>query len=175
MFGGHAMRPAVEGGRIKVTDNIVWINVRPPDGIPRRYAGKSGESLLQVLDRARTPGIHCKLTILLPNSVSILADCDGGDSEHTFEPFQVPFDFYSAGVHCGQCSVHIPDPFFDKLNARNSSEIHRLETRDSPNSTVSRLACCVQIRPELNEMIVLVGDNKTTAGDWFTGDDANSF
>jgi hypothetical protein len=36
-------------GRIKVTDHIVWINVVPPDGIPRRVAGFSGESLLDVI------------------------------------------------------------------------------------------------------------------------------
>ena len=48
-FGAAAMRPKVEGGRIKVVDHTVWINVLPPDGIPRRYAAKSGESLLDVL------------------------------------------------------------------------------------------------------------------------------
>ena len=26
--------------------NSIWVNVVPPDGIPRRYAAKSGESLL---------------------------------------------------------------------------------------------------------------------------------
>ena len=40
------MRPAVEGGRIKVTDKIVWVNVVPPDGTPRRMAAFAGESLL---------------------------------------------------------------------------------------------------------------------------------
>ena len=49
MFGGGThLRPSVEGGRIKVTDKIVWINVVPPDGVPMRVAGYSGESLLEV-------------------------------------------------------------------------------------------------------------------------------
>ena len=46
-FGAHAA-PAVEG-RLKVTDKIVWINVVPPDGVPRRLAAMSGESLLEVI------------------------------------------------------------------------------------------------------------------------------
>ena len=52
MFGGgHALRPSTPDGRIKVTDQIVWINCVPPDGVPRRMAGYAGESLLQVLER----------------------------------------------------------------------------------------------------------------------------
>ena len=52
MFGGgHALRPATPDGRIKVTDQIIWINCVPPDGVPRRMAGYAGESLLEVLER----------------------------------------------------------------------------------------------------------------------------
>ena len=69
-FGSHGgMRPAVEGGRIKVTDHIIWINVIPPDGVPRRIACNSGESLLEAIKRHRVPGIH--------------PDCDGGDKENS--------------------------------------------------------------------------------------------
>ena len=50
-FGSHALRPTEEGGRIKVTDQVVWVNVLPPDGVPRRYAAMPGESLLDVLKR----------------------------------------------------------------------------------------------------------------------------
>ena len=67
------MRPAVEGGRIKVSEQIVWVNVIPPDGVPRRYAGYSGESLLDVIERNNTPGVH--------------PDCQGGEQEHTFKPY----------------------------------------------------------------------------------------
>ena len=49
----------------------IWVNVVTPDGIPRRYAGKNGESLLDVLDRNRTAGIY--------------SDCGGGEKEHTFQ------------------------------------------------------------------------------------------
>ena len=48
----------------------VWINVIPQDGVPRRYAGYSGESLLEVMERYDTPGIF--------------GECMGGDPEHTF-------------------------------------------------------------------------------------------
>ena len=139
----------------------MWINVVPPDGVPRRVAAYSGESLLEVFQRNKVPGIH--------------PDCEGGDGEHTMKPFQIPFDYYSSGVSCGQCSVHIPDPWFEKLNRIPSTEENVLEKRETPNSSFSRLACCVQVRPELNEMIVAVGDNQGVNGDWFTGNDPFQF
>jgi len=80
----------------------VWINIVPPDGVARRIAGFSGESLLDVIQRNKVPGIH--------------PDCEGGDKENSMTSYQIPFDYYSAGVSCGQCSVHIPDPWFEKLN-----------------------------------------------------------
>ena len=91
------MRPAVEGGRIKVTDHMIWLNVIPPDGVPRRYASYSGESLLQVLTRQRTPGIYGKKLIFCLIMIS-LADDGGGDKENSMQPHQIPYDFYSAGV-----------------------------------------------------------------------------
>lgn len=62
------MRAATPDGRIKVTDHIIWINCVAPDGVPRRMAARAGESLLEVLERHRTPGIW--------------ADCEGGDKEN---------------------------------------------------------------------------------------------
>ena len=123
------MRPKVEGGRIKVVDHTVWINVLPPDGIPRRYAAKAGESLLDVLQRHQTPGIH--------------PDCDGGDPEHTMKPYQVPYDYYSYGVTCAQCHVHVSDPFLGKLNPMPSTETKALFRAGSAQSAGSRLACCI--------------------------------
>ena len=101
----------------------------------------------------------------------IFPDCGGGDQEHTFQSHQVPFDFYSAGVSCGQCSIHIPDPWFSKVNKTNSIESNVLDKRNQANSQFSRLACCVQVRPDLNEMIVVVGNNRSDEGDWFGGND----
>ena len=72
-FGTAVLRPSVEGGRIKVTDQLIWINVVAPDGIPRRMSGMSGESLLQVIQRHKVPGIF--------------PDCGGGDSEHSMQPY----------------------------------------------------------------------------------------
>ena len=80
------------------------------------------------------------------------------------KPYQIPVDYYSAGVHCAMCAVHIPDPWFDKLNKKPISEQRRIEKRDHANSGVTRLACCVQVRPHLNEMVVVVGDNMSGDG-----------
>ena len=140
------------------------MNVVPPDGIPRRYAAYSGESLLEVLTRNGTPGIY--------------ADDQGGDPEHTFKPHQIPYDYYSMGVSSGQDQVHVSDPFFEatlKLNKIHSSEEHVLAKASATTSENSRLASCVQIRPELNEMIVVVGDNRPCDGDWFSGKDGSAF
>lgn len=72
-FGADVMRPANEGGRIKVTDHLIWVNVVPPDGVPRRLSGVKGESLLECMKRHRVPGIH--------------PDCDGGDKENQMTPY----------------------------------------------------------------------------------------
>ena len=87
-------------------------------------------------------------------------------------PYQDPVDWYSAGVHCAQCAVHIPDPYFDKLNKKPIIEGHRIEKRELANSAVTRLACCVQIKPDLNEMIVVVANNQSVNGDWFGTSDS---
>ena len=107
----------------------IWVNVVPPDGIPRRLAGRSGESLLEVLSRGEVPGLF--------------PDCEGGDQEYTFASHQVPFDYYSAGVSCGQCSVQIADPQFEKLNKKPSTEEKILERAASVYDANTRLACCV--------------------------------
>ncbi len=137
----------------------MWINVVPPDGVPRRVAGFSGESLLDVIQRNKIPGIF--------------PDCNGGDNE--LKPYQVPVDMYSSGVSCAQCSIVVPDPWYDKCNTTLSFEQTRLERNNSAYSSNSRLACCIQVRPELNEMICVVGNNRSHSGEWFTGHDPDAF
>jgi len=91
------------------------------------------------------------------------------------QPYQVPYDYFSAGVSCAQCSVHIPNPWFDKLNRKPNIEQQQLQKRADANSSFSRLACCVQVRPELNEMVCVVGQNRSVNSEWFNGDDPNAF
>ena len=94
----------------------IWINVVPPDGIPRRCGAYSGESLLDVIQRNNIPGIFRIISYL----TIIIADCNGGDNE--LKPYQIPVDFYGAGVSCAQCSVVIPDPWYEKCNKTLSFE-----------------------------------------------------
>lgn len=103
----------------------------------------------------------------------IIADCNGGDNE--LKPYQIPVDFYTAGVSCAQCSVIIPDPWYEKCNATLSFEQTRMLRANQAQASNSRLACCIQVRPELNEMICVVGNNRTTGGEWFTGSDPAAF
>ena len=57
-----------------------------------------------------------------------------------------------------------------------STETRCLErAATSATHPLSRLACCVQIRPELNEMIVTVADNRSSDGDWFGGNVQDAF
>ena len=88
---------------------------------------------------------------------------------------QVPYDFYSAGVSCAQCAVHIPNPWFDKLNRKPNVEQQKLITREDGNSSFVRLACCVKVRTDMNEMVCVVGNNRSVNGEWFAGDDPHAF
>ena len=56
-----------------------------------------------------------------------------------------------------------------------STESRALDRMGSEQAKTSRLACCVQIRPELNEMIVAVAFNRSNEGEWFNGDDKDAF
>ena len=84
---------------MKVKDKIVWINVTPHDGIPRRVGAIPGESLLTAIKRHNIRGIP--------------ADCGGGDEE--FPPWTIPQDYFSAGVQCTTCSVVIPSPWNEEI------------------------------------------------------------
>lgn len=91
------------------------------------------------------------------------------------KPYQVPVDYYTHGVGCGQCQVVIADPHFDECNKVLSFEELRLLRNPTAMATNSRLACCVRLTPNLNEMICMVGHNREQSGDIFTGSDPNAF
>lgn len=76
---------------------------------------------------------------------------------------------------CAQCQVIIPDPWYDKCNKTLSFEQTRLLRTNNPQASNSRLACCIQVRPEMNEMICVVGNNREGGGEWFTGHDPAAF
>ena len=90
--------------------------------------------------------------------------------------YQIPVDYYTHGVNCGQCEVIIPDPWYDKVkNKVLSFETKRMMRTNRPITSNSRLACCIQVRPELNEMIIVIGNNATENGEFFTGHDPEAF
>ena len=70
----------------------------------------------------------------------------------------------------------ISDPFFEKTNKIPSTEKKVLERSViGATSENSRLACCVKVTPQLNEMIVVVADNQSKGGDYFQGHDEDAF
>ena len=151
-FGG-AVSPKIEKGRHRVVDNIIWLNVVPPDGIPRRAAAFNGESIMQALYKHHIPGLY--------------AECQGGDSE--FPAHQVPYEYYSAGVHCGQCKIEVHDGWLDKLNRMTSNERTVLDDTVDAQTANSRLACCVRVTKDLNESIIVVGNNRSNDSEFALG------
>ena len=116
------------------------------------------------------------MDVLVRNSTpGHFPDCKAGDQEYTFEPHQIPYDYYSMGVNCGQCQVIISNPFFEKLNKKPSTEVNVMERVSHVYHEHSRLSCCVQMRPELNEMICVIGNNRSVDGEWFSGKDTSTF
>jgi len=69
----------------------------------------------------------------------------------------------------------IPDPWFDKANKVLSFEETRMLRSPMPSTSHSRLACCVRVMPEMNEMICVVGNNRESTGEWFSGKEPDSF
>lgn len=67
---------------------------------------------------------------------------------------------------CSTCQVIIPDQWFDKLNKMPETERDKLDKSITSTTANSRLACCIQVRPELNEMIVVIGNNYSHEGEW---------
>lgn len=130
-------------------------------------------SLVRVFSKLLRETISLECLVRYNQTSLRLADCNGGDNE--LKPYQIPVDFFSAGVSCAQCQVVIPDPWFDKLNKTLSFESTRLLRTNGAMSSNSRLACCIQVRPEMNEMICVVGNNRTGSGEWFTGHDPEAF
>jgi ferredoxin len=73
-------------------------------------------------------------------------------------------------VGCGQCQVVVPDPWYEKVkNKITENEETRLMRTNNFQAANVRLACCIQVRPELNEMILVIGNNRSGDGDWFGG------
>ena len=53
LFGTHAAPPPK--GRIMADSKLIWANVICTDGIPRRVAGREGQSLAEVLKEFLVP------------------------------------------------------------------------------------------------------------------------
>ena len=85
------------------------------------------------------------------------ADCGGGDVE--MPAYQQPVDFFSHGVGCAQCQVILSEEFAKSI-PMPSTEKTRLEMNPQPTTENSRLACCMQVRPYMNEMTVVIGNNR---------------
>ena len=57
--------PVSYSGRLRVVDEIVWLNVIDRSGLPKRMAAYEGQSLISVLQKQSATGIYNM--------------CDGGD------------------------------------------------------------------------------------------------
>ena len=140
-----------ELGRPTVKDSLIWINVTPHDGIPRRVGAWPGETLLAAIERHNIFGIP--------------ADCEGGDPE--FPVWMQPYDYYSVGVMCSKCQVVIPEEWNARI-AKPDVEREYIEGANDPITDASRLACCIEVRDWMQEMPVHIGVNRSISGEWMS-------
>ena len=120
LFGSHG--PAVKG-RIKVSDKIIWINVRNNQGEFQRIASYEGESMMRALKRGHAKGMT--------------AQCNGGDP--LFPSHLLPHDYYTEGPYCNQCKVVMGEEDSQKI-FMGSNEQKLLANDPHPISKDHRLA-----------------------------------
>mmetsp|Transcript_10052 Transcript_10052/g.10970 ORF Transcript_10052/g.10970 Transcript_10052/m.10970 type:complete len:173 (+) Transcript_10052:42-560(+) len=141
-FGAPAASAKPEG-RIKVTEKIVWLNIVSRDGTFQRLPAWEGESLTEALNRFSVTNFE--------------AVCNIADRNVPMNEF--PVDNYVTGPGCSECQVIISDPYKSLLPPMHWMENRWLFKAKTPITADSRLACCLKLTSEMNEMIVNIGMN----------------
>jgi hypothetical protein len=110
------------------------------EGSIRRVPGWPNEPLNSTFNRHLVSGFH--------------ASCNGGDISRKYS------DDTIAGTstnppECGKCHVVVSDPWFSYMKPKiHSVEMDTLEKTNTSVFPTSRLACCISLKPWMNEMIV---------------------
>ncbi len=82
------------------------------------------------------------------------ADCDGGDIDRKYSD-DTPAAAKLSGPTCGRCHVVVSEPWFTYMKPKiHPVEQNVLESTQDIVFPNSRLACCFQLKPWMNELIV---------------------
>ena len=112
------------------------------EGSIRRVPGWPNEPLNATLNRHFTSGFH--------------SECNGGDAYRKYSDDAVA-ETSATGPSCGKCHVVISDPWFTYMKPKvHPVEMHTLESTNTNVYPTSRLACCIALKPWMNEMICRV-------------------
>ncbi len=110
------------------------------DGTIRRIPGWPNEPLNSSLNRHWTTGFN--------------ASCDGGKDLRRYSDETVAPTATEA-PSCGKCHVVVSDPWYTYMKPKvHPVELDSLEKTNSSVFPTSRLACCINLKPWMNEMIV---------------------
>lgn len=81
------------------------------------------------------------------------AECNGGDMIRRYSDDAVPENYTSPPI-CGKCHVVVSDPWFTYMKPKvHPVELNCLEETNSNVFPNSRLACCIALKPWMNDMI----------------------
>jgi hypothetical protein len=119
--------------------NRVWVNIVAPDGSMRRLPGWPNEPLNHTISRYMTEGFN--------------ASCDGGDPVRRYSD-DAPAYVTATGPTCGKCHVVVSEPWYTYMKPKiHPSEQHAIENTNRNVFAASRLACCIALKPWMNEII----------------------
>jgi len=83
-----------------------------------------------------------------------MTSCNGGDIHRKYSDDAIAA-VSTNPPECGKCHVVVSDPWFTYMKSKiHPVEINTLEHTNSSVFPASRLACCVSLKPWMNEMIV---------------------
>lgn len=112
------------------------------DGSLRRLPGWPNESLSDALARFNTTAFH--------------PECNGGSLVRKYSDDAVA-STSAVGPKCGKCHVVISDPWFTYMKPKiHPVEMTTLEKTNQDVFPTSRLACCIGLKPWMNEIILRI-------------------
>jgi len=90
------------------------------------------------------------------NTEGFFASCKGGSITRKYSDDAVG-SMQTGGPECGKCHVVISDPWFSYMKSNiHPVEMDSLEKTNMNVFPTSRLACCIGLKPWMNEMIMRI-------------------
>ena len=118
------------------------MNIIGANGSIQRLPGWPNEPLNSTMNRHVIADFH--------------ANCNGGDILRRYSD-DVVAENYTHAPYCGKCHIVVSEPWYTYMKPR----VHpvELDTLEKTNQNVfpnSRLACCIALKPWMNDMIIRI-------------------